>query len=597
MKPDEKIKWILDHSLLYFGPHHEVFRLLKTAYPGSSRSVRISLIEQAQQGPDLKSEVSEEDKQYLAFSILIWLAEADPSCELAKSVVESLRALHPDWRLGSHADRHFWMGAAGFMSSGIPVEEVLAKDPDKDFDWFVSSQPRNLPLRFGGGVPIYDAVLKSFQWGLKLARVLTARGNSDPGLWRPLLQACTVNVATEESRSELLNLLVENHGLWSVDGLDHTMCDLMAEWSRDVSESLPIWYPVAEKLSDLIWDECEKASPQKLEVYPNWLDLAHNRSGGRLVQFWMCDLRQRLHLKNLSESQKSEFKSRVDKIAAGDSSAAQFGRAILGQEANLLVTLDLEWAEHLMSEILDFASPAKAEPSWHGYLFIPALPQILQSLLQCYASAVVHLGAELKPVRSSFANHVALIVLFIAPEPLKSPFFKIFIKDAPEDDLVSFAACMGNQLRSMEHDQIKAVWQAWLRNYWDERLDGKPRTLLEEELTRMAGWLPYLDDVFPEAVARICEKPPKLEQSSALHFLSESDLPRRFPDETAKLLLSVMPRLTIGAMWFWEPLKNIIAALRDAGIKYEVLKLLCDQLTRLEYPKASELLEEKPASK
>ena len=30
----------------------------------------------------------------------------------------------------------------------------------------------------------------------------------------------------------------------------------MAEWSRDVSESLPIWYPAAEKLSDLLWSEC-----------------------------------------------------------------------------------------------------------------------------------------------------------------------------------------------------------------------------------------------------------------------------------------------------------------------------------------------------
>ena len=109
----------------------------------------------------------------------------------------------------------------------------------------------------------------------------------------------------------------------------------------------------------------------------------------------------------------------------------------------------------------------------------------------------------------------------------------------------------------------------------------------------MAGWLPYLDDVFPEAAARICERPPKLEQSSALHFLSESDLPTRFPDETAKLLLSMMPGLTIGAMWFWEPLRNIIAALRDAGIKYEVLKLLCDQLARLEYPKASRIAQRK----
>src|SRR5258708_40048422 len=101
----------------------------------------------------------------------------------------------------------------------------------------------------------------------------------------------------------------------------------------------------------------------------------------------MCNLRQRLRSKELSEGHKSEFKTRIGKIAGGDSFAAQLGRSVLGLEANLLLAVDAEWAKALLLEMLDFTSPERAESTWHGYLLIPHLPAV-ETLLPAYASAV-----------------------------------------------------------------------------------------------------------------------------------------------------------------------------------------------------------------
>src|SRR5260370_5962037 len=56
-------------------------------------------------------------------------------------------------------------------------------------------------------------------------------------------------------------------------------------------------------------------------------------------------------------------------------------------------------------------------------------------------------------------------------------------------------------LDDMEADAATDLWNRWLRQYWDERVLGRPVSLDQRELSDMARWPLHLGMVFPDAVA------------------------------------------------------------------------------------------------
>ena len=64
-----------------------------------------------------------------------------------------------------------------------------------------------------------------------------------------------------------------------------------------------------------------------------------------------------------------------------------------------------------------------------------------------------------------------------------------------------FAERIGFLLRSLTEDQQKEWWNTWLKGYWENRLQGVPCPLDDEEITATLEWVIHLPGVFPKAVS------------------------------------------------------------------------------------------------
>jgi len=92
----------------------------------------------------------------------------------------------------------------------------------------------------------------------------------------------------------------------------------------------------------------------------------------------------------------------------------------------------------------------------------------------------------------------------------------------------------------MEPSSKQQLWERWLRNYWEYRLEGVPAQLTSEEMQQMLDWLPDLDGDYPTAVLLARRFPPVHIQNNHLlySFLDpENTIIKQFQSETAKLLI------------------------------------------------------------
>ena len=118
-------------------------------------------------------------------------------------------------------------------------------------------------------------------------------------------------------------------------------------------------------------------------------------------------------------------------------------------------------------------------------------------------------------------------------------------------DLARFAFEVGSHLSGMDTVRQQEWWNRWLKQYWENRLQGVPARLESSEVEPMLGWLPALTAVFPEAVALAVQMPQvPLQHGDVICELSESDsIIRKHPEKVAKLLIYLGQCDSPGYVW------------------------------------------------
>ena len=104
-----------------------------------------------------------------------------------------------------------------------------------------------------------------------------------------------------------------------------------------------------------------------------------------------------------------------------------------------------------------------------------------------------------------------------------------------------------------------------------------PTTLGASEVEVMLEWLPYLETLFPKAVALVMQMPQTpVERASLLHNLKESGKWSAYPEATGKLFLHLVECET--PKWFWYEGKELIEKIMPlditAGLKVKLEELL-----------------------
>jgi len=598
LHPDEKIAWILEKDLLYRSEmKHEVFRLLETAYPNASHTIRERLLERVCQGSEREDteNVKERTRQYEIYNLLVWLNHVAPGCELAARKLQQMQEAHPHFAPRDHPDMSRWM-YAGFVqeeSSLYSVDELLALDPWEIIDKLLSYQgedPLGEPDRRGLLNNVAAAAARDYQWSKVLSLALEGREAWDSDLWSYLLDGWREGSLEEPEWEEVLDFLQGHSELY---GFADKIAHLLRAGIDKPHGALPTaCLPLAESLAANVWIVCDQKTLGEELSSDAWFGSSIDLCASNIVEFWLHALSKRQREAGESWSRFPEgYRDQFTNIINGTSSAAQEGRALLAGALHFLFAIDADWTRASVLQLLDWSdNPTRAQQAWRGFLTWGKWSEdLLPDLLPLYEQAARHISSDLAELRARFSEHMANIVVYSLSNPVSEGWLSRFIATVEPEDRKSWAFYVGGFLRQLEEDGMADIWSDWLGDYWTLRNRGIPASLDPGELEEMIEWSLVLAPVFPEVVEKILSvSAPNLEHSPLYVDLAEKDYTNRYPDAMTKLLKHL---LTSAQPPFFScaDVATLFRELHGRTGLYKELKEICEQLGRLGCPNAAEL--------
>jgi hypothetical protein len=596
---DRKLSWILEQNLLYkYGTKHEVFKLLGNAYPTASHSVQRAILEGAKSGG--VAGIPEEVMKYERYNVINWLRDAAPDSDLTKTEFDSMQQTHPEFRKRDRPDLdvvfNSWTTTSG-SESPFTVEALLGKAPSSQVDEmleFKSTSPFG-PSRNGLLDAVRSAAAKEFKWGLDLAQELASRSLWGVDLWSAIVQAWSSVSLSSNEWNDALGFLVANRESFS--GIKREIANLLSEGAKEGPKSIPDGLlDQAMQLSRLLWLACkQEAEPKKPVNVPDWLMRAINDPAGMLALFWVHTLaNRRKEAADKWQGIQGDLKNFFEDLLSGDTYSDSMVRVIFASQLTFFFASDEVWTKQHLLPIFDWQQKGdSAIQALQGFLaWGRQTDALLPQLLPLYLKVFPHM-AELGKSRDRFNEYLAGAACFSSINPLQSGWLREFLLKTELLDRLSLARSISNMLRGMQDDARKAVWDNWMCQYWEGRVNGVPVTFEVEELGVMVEWTPFLGPAFPGAVQLIRESPKfKLNNSFVYRELDESEIPHKYPADTAKLLIVLLSNETTqSALHDLDSVDKVVRKIVPLGAFEPSLLAVCDHLAHLGYPAAGALRE------
>jgi hypothetical protein len=310
---DKKLGWLLENDLLYeLRLKHEVFTILKAAYPLGSTKSKTATVERAKIGRPPNPEVAEHTAQYEIFNLVAWLHNSDPGCSIANAVFDAMQTDHPEFRVREHPDLDITFSPLQIgLQSPIGVTELLSNPPGKQIDFLNSYDGASPvgPSRDGLTQSVTAAVIGNYQWSRDLASALEQQIAPKIDLWSALVQGWSGSELASDAWKDVLTLLNARTELHVP--ISGEIARLLEEGVKRNSHPIPSdCFAIADNLSEQIWDGLKDRDdrPKSVSKSPDWVMRAINHPAGTLTLFWLRLLaRQR-------REQGAEWKGISDKV-------------------------------------------------------------------------------------------------------------------------------------------------------------------------------------------------------------------------------------------------------------------------------------------
>lgn len=608
---DIKIDWILEKGWLYdFHCHHEVYHLLKSAFPSSSKESRKQLIFEIEKGRELPDNPDEDDKKNQINSIfrrLSWLGEWDPDDHVVSELIDQYKSEHPFAKADSeHPDLTHWMGPTSYgYDSPLNIEELLEKDTeDEDFLKMLLTH-KGTDFREGGREGILRAVdftiAQSFDWGWRLMQSLSKRDHWQGDLWSAIFSGFVNHQQASLSSQQweiVLDFILDTPRLFESDRICYKLADLIEEGVRGRVQGFPdTAIHSANKIASIIidnWDDEKEDNDENGFEMRSWLDTAINRGGGKIGEF----LLESLEIEQENSDDKSpripeEYKAMFRSILNGESNDAAMGRVMIASRLWWLWALESDWIEEHMLPIFNWdKGEIRAQQAWHGYLFWGRWTQAMLPLMLPYYKSCFSKQKEYfsETIRAGLSEHLASIALFGDIDPIEEGWLFDYLSQSEGTDRINWANAVNNNLARTSPEHKQKVWTR-LKGYWEQRNLGKPIKLSPKEKGTMLGWVWHLDSAFPEAVELYLTGPDPLDQRAWFRKIEKSEHIEIHPNAFAELMVYIL-KFEKPPLWSMDKMMGIVEKLKEHHeLKTQLLEI-CNQLLRLGGMKAADLAKE-----
>ncbi len=166
-----------------------------------------------------------------------------------------------------------------------------------------------------------------------------------------------------------------------------------------------------------------------------------------------------------------------------------------------------------------------------------------------------------------------------------------FITDDGEPYRVAFIDAVTSQVLRLKPDERSAQWRRWMRDYWQQRLQSRPRVLSDTEASALADWAALLDsDDFDEALELVISRPTGLRSNSKLPLLlletyegsdSDAGVIDSRPNQVVQLLAHLLAGTEVSiAEYFIHEVRTLAPALFQR-VSHQDAEPLREQAARL----------------
>lgn len=541
---DEKLSWLLEKGLLYeTALKHEVYRVLRAAVGTSSTETRARLLDAAMDGPASGDTTPDPDRvslaQYSVFNLLAWLAESDQEWAEAQKALGAIKVANPQFEPREHLDFGHWM-ESGTWGGKLPIEpdefidalERDAKDAlsdlaNRDYSERHFEQPR------------WEDVL-----GL-VRRVSATRPNLGVSMW----QLIEKGVSLEERADSLKSSIVRGWADADLGGTGQSVVGCIQSYVSADSAAEPVAEFLLEQIERRQDDEESTVTVAMREIAAalwaghcegyrrpegfsetSFAPLYLNSWPGTVAMYWVreVDRRWRKHRADWTGLNACESAALAD-LLGGPPATLGATRPALASSLFFLFAADPDFATaHLLPL---FRDPDSALGVWAAYLHYPRYndKMLAEGFLGCVETQwarIDQLGDEL---REQFLGLVASIVLFAG---ISTEMRQGMLDQAVLSSNGAYAAELATEVvQLLGDDQLDAseIWNLWLREYLQARLDGLPRTANPEELARWVDVVPFLGEEAADAIALVAGRGVGL----GVHFV-EPKFPSGFLSELGR---------------------------------------------------------------
>jgi len=528
LSADGKISWLLENCDVHgLWERPEIFRIAACAYPQASCQQKNALIQAIEQNQapkieDHNDELSVYKIYKTRFYWFEWLSRCDPSCAIVETKLRDIKSQYPDFPYCKRPDLYMVPIEVEeiVVESHWSTEDLLAKPAAKWLPellnppstrqerWKEEKYERSLKV-------VTEAAQKNVAWGLDLADEMVNASEWNTELWGHLISAWETSEIDQNSTARVLRHLSESklHGKHTREIANVLIEIIQNAKDVEINQLLQMAHSIATALQpQAVAEGSHQSQLRQSQPYQpdslEWLHYETDRNpSGRLTLFWLFSIeRWYKQKKSISQSLNAKFDAKyqqiLNTIIQDDSYTGNLGRALLAAHLHCLYTAYPSWTEEHLLPLFD-SNHKDFQCIWNGYLNAGQMTLQSAELLQDKQIAAIQRILERKEFDENMLKKFVRFYVFTMStriEHANDRWIIEFFKHANDKARACFAASISDLLDNLDQRKQQEWWNVWLKDYWENRLQGVPRKLDPAEINTMLNWVIYLHDVFPEAV-------------------------------------------------------------------------------------------------
>lgn len=569
--PSAKIEMLMERDLLYdIVLKHEVYRLIEIALAEADPDVGDRLVHQA-----LVAQTDPPLRPYERFNLLVWICQCDTTLASASEALADLRKEHPEFVPRDHPDLDVWTThGTGLVDWPCTMPELVAKldnDPQAAIAELVGYAHARRPER-----PSWEGTLELV---CNTAREHPAAGlqllegaQTGPG---DLIGAVLEGWAAMQSpmAEDLAQRAVDLVGSLERPAPAAAVAQLLGANGSGASSVVWARLPDARKLAETAWNTLV-AEPSAPEASPAGLSPA-----GLVTDFWL----RVIEYEHDTASEPwaglpDDHAQRLELLLATPGSSGTAAKVVLGRSFDVIHHLDPIWAGEKILPLFGWEDHRLAQRVWQEYLGRGAWSKdgLRAALLDRLIETAKYTRELPQDSEDKLYDVCSLIAFDTTVLPAK--WALRLVASLPSTARAGWHRALDTRLGELEAAGAYAQWDRWLRDHWDERLAGKPRTLTVDETGPMVGWVFRLGHRADEGVERILRTPISItlsELMDALMALASSELDQVPAAARAKLVAHLLAGHAPPA-WFPVHLREVVNKLKSEDA--DVAPIICQAL-------------------